>query len=65
MKRYNLAGFVFKSACFLFFFLILQFQNTFIFNFKHQRNKSWYFFEHGWGKFYFGQNFLRRESPIL
>ena len=24
-----------------------------------------YFFEQGWGKFLFGENFLKRESPTL
>ena len=33
--------------------------------FKHQTNKWWYFSEQGWGKFQFGKNFLRRESPTL
>ena len=34
-----------------------------MFNFKHQTNKRWNFFEQGWGKFKFGKNFLRLESP--
>ena len=33
--------------------------------FKHQANKWLYFSEQGWGKFQFGKNFLRRESPTL
>ena len=41
------------------------FKNSFIFNFKHQTNKWWYFFEQDWGKFEFGKNFLKRESPTL
>ena len=35
MKRWSLVQLVFKSACFL-RIQILQFQNSFIFNFKHQ-----------------------------
>ena len=37
MKRYNLVQFVFKSACFS-RKQNLQFQNSFIFIFKHQTN---------------------------
>ena len=33
--------------------------------FKHQTNKWCYFFEQGWGKFRFGKNFLKHESPTL
>ena len=50
MKRHNLVQFVFKSACFS-RKQNLQFYNSFIFIFKHQTNKSWYFFEQDWGKF--------------
>ena len=49
MKLHNLVQFVFKSACFL-RMQILQFLNSFIFNFKHQTNKGWFFFEQSWGK---------------
>ena len=56
MKRHNLVKFVFKSACFS-RKQILQFCNSFVFNFKHQTNEWWDFFEQGnstiliWQKF--------------
>ena len=64
MKHHSLVQFVFKLACFL-RKQILQFQNSFIFNFEHQTNKWWYFFEQGWGKFEFGKNFLKHEGLTL
>ena len=57
MKRHSLVQFVFNTACFS-RKQNLQYSNSFIFNFKHQTNKGWYFFEQGWGKFWFGKNFL-------
>ena len=36
-----------------------------MFNFKHQTNKSWYFFEQDWENFLFDKNFLKRESGTL
>ena len=57
MKRHCLVQFVFKSTCFL-RKQILQFENSFIFNFKHQTNKLWYFFEEDWGKFHLEKIFL-------
>ena len=63
-KRHSVVQFVLKSVCFL-RKQILQFYNSFIFNFNHQTNKWKHFFEKGWGKFYFCKNFLKRESPTL
>ena len=61
--RFSLAQFVFKSACFL-GKQTLQFQNSFIFNLKHQTNDV-NFFEQGRGKFPFGKKIFKRESPTL
>ena len=56
-KRHSLVQFVFKSACLL-RKQILQFQNSFIFNFKHQTNKWWYFFEKAGENFSLAKVFL-------
>ena len=42
----------------------MQFSNSFIFNFKHNTGENT-IFEQGWGKFQFGKNFLKHESPTL